>query len=313
MTYFWLLLLTLNNRKTIETPYPMFENIKIEELIKRLTKTTDEREAMAEKASNDKPYISGKSLWMAARFAGNFTDKSCIGLQGNLVVMQDVNHAHVAMYNITLGSHEPLVMTFHEAGKANAEFDSTQASSVQTKQLKDFVSKHKKSSKKHTDVVEIDEARNQLRKHDGFGEFSVMSLKPNDAWTPKLPTIKLDTVLEHVDLKEFRTALKAVKFVSEISTFQYDLNGEDLVLTSESPCDSITAKVSVADTATTDQGAKAQYATSYLKPIQWLNKETQLKISYQSNMPLRIDFKGEEAGTIYSGFIYLAPRIDHDY
>ena len=276
----------------------MFENIQIEELIERLTRTTDEREAMAERASNDTPFVSGKALWMAARFAGHFRDTGCIKIQDNLVVVQDVNASHVAMYNLTLGSHEPLVL------------ENQMQSSVQNRLMKDFVSKHKKHSKKHTDVVEIDEKLERLLIHDGSGESTELSLTPTSQHAPKLPCLDLETVLENVDLNEFRTALKAVKFITEISTFHYEPNNEDLVLTAKGINDNITAKVSVVPT---DVGAKAQYATDFLKPIQWLNKETQLNISYSNNMPLRIDFKGEEAGTIYSGFIFLAPRVDQDY
>lgn len=297
----------------------MFETIKVEQILEVLKrKTTDEKELEAEMKGSSEPTISGKSLWLAAHLMDANVHEAGVNESEGVISLYGINSAHAALLTMQVGTD-------------SLEWEPEYPYLMDAKVLKDSLKKHKKTTKKQTDMLRLNHM-SRFTTEDGNGgglevelegadcsiEFDQRpygSLRPNEIKADFKDGLILDR-------EEFVKAAKAMKFVSGVPNVMYDpsQNAEDVVFFAKGVHDNITARVAcvpvdgqydLANNSLKDKPWSVDFSVEYIKPLLRLPKNATISIAFAgSNMPIQFDFSGEEGGTPYCGRLLIAPRVE---
>ena len=299
--------------------YPMFEHIQVKEILEVLKRqTTDEKELEAEMKGSQEPTISGKSLWLGAHIMDAMRKECDIHEENGIISMYGIDYQHAALLTIQIGTDSLEWVPIYEYDVMN------------TKNLKNGLKNHKKTTKKQTDMLKFErgtwkdnsETPALIACFEGstgsvdFPRRTQGALKPNE--------IKVDfndgLIL---DREEFTKAAKAVKFCSYVPNVMYDpsQNAEDVVFSANGVHDNITARVAcvpvdgqydLANNSLKDKPWSVDFSVEFLKPLLRLPKNATISIAFAgSDMPIQFDFSGEEGGTPYCGRLLIAPRVEN--
>jgi len=304
--------------------YPMFETIKVEQILEVLKrKTTDEKEIEAEMKGSQEPTISGKSLWLAAHLMDAHVNDVNVNESDGVISLYGIDQSHASLLTMQVGTD-------------SLQWEPEYPYQIEPKSLKESLKNHKKTTKKQTDMLRLSHmstftsqsGKNRRALNAGIvgegteGTFQIWE-NPHGTYGPT--EIKVDfndgLILER---EEFMKAAKAVKFVSYLPNVMYDpsQNAEDVVFSAKGVHDNITARVAcvpvdgqydLANNNLKDKPWSVDFSVLYLKPLLRLPKNATISIAFAgSNMPIQFDFSGEEGGTPYCGRLLIAPRVE-DY
>jgi len=261
---------------------------------------------------SQEPTISGKSLWLAAHMMDPHTDYINVNESEGVISLYATNYQHTALLTIQVGTD-------------SFEWEPKYPYGMKAKVLKESLKKHKKTTKKQTDMLRLnhmskftEEDGNKRGLYAGFegAEHDIGSIEFEENERPfKANEINVDfndgLIL---DREEFMKAAKAIKFVSAVPKVMYDptQNAEDVVFSAKGVHDNITAQVGCvpvdgqydlannatiqADGSLKDRPWDVNFSVEYLKPLQRLPKNAAISLAFAgSNMPIQFEFSGEEA------------------
>ena len=273
--------------------YPMFENINVKELLRRLNNPSDETEKKAEKSAEGVLTVAGKTLHQAILIANTVVDDVSYIIENQSLHIQAVDPSHVGMIQMCIGDDElKNVITEH---------------GLELRKMKDITKNAKKSNKSHTDMITMTENGEILTLATPVG---VRTLRNISNRAPNLPELDPAYVCD-VNVVELKTALKAMGLVGDLFSMVGE-KGEDLLLEVKGTTDSCKARVGGNILKAHKNPQKSQYSGQYLKLIQKIPNDFSAQVHFQDNYPLKVSFQGEIAGTPVKGIYFLAPRIEND-
>ena len=288
----------------------MFETIKVEQILEVLKrKTTDEKEIEAEMKGSQEPTISGKSLWLAAHIMEPNVQEISVNRSEGVISLYGINSSHTALLTMQVGTD-------------SLEWEPEYPYEINAKILKESLKNHKKTTKKQTDMLRLNQKNGLNATFDGAEGSVEFEKNARGTWKPNEIKVDFNDGLI-LDREEFMKAAKAVKFCSAIPNVMYDpsQNAEDVVFHSKGHSDSITARVAcvpvdgqydLANNILKDKPWSVDFSVEYVKPLLRLPKKATISIAFAgSNMPIQFDFSGEEGGTPYCGRLLIAPRVEN--
>ena len=274
--------------------YPMFENINVKELLRRLNEPSDETEKKAEKSAEGVLTVAGKALHQAILIANTVVDDVTYVIENQSLHIQAVDPSHVGMIQMCIGDDElKNVKTEH---------------GLELRKLKDVTKDAKKSNKSHTDMITMTENGEILTLATPVGVRKLRTLSNNPA--PNLPELDPAYVYD-ANIVELKTALKAMSLVGDLFSMVGE-EGEELLLSVEGSTDSCKARVGGNILKAHKATQKSQYSGTYLKLIQKIPNDFSAQVHFQDHYPLEVSFSGEIAGTPVKGIYFLAPRVEQD-
>lgn len=272
----------------------MFENINVEDLVKRLTAQTDEIERKAQDAAEGVLTVSGKALYQAVHLADIQFDDVNYTIKNNALQMQAVDPSHTSMLQLRVGDGD--IEDIH----------STSDSMMGVRKLKDISKESKKHNKKHTDMITITENEEKLMIATPLGVRTVTSFKGQKP--PKLPELEPKFVYE-ADYTDLSSALKACNMVGDLFTMK-GIEDKELELSVQGSTDSVKATVGGTHLKSSPNPIISHYSGHYMKLFQRIPKDFSVKVSFSDNYPLTVEFEGVIADTPVKGVFLLAPRVD---